>query len=154
MFNTTDDTQQKGKSLNVSAMCFYLSNDGSQVTRFTLFFSHKLRHSGQNAYFAREIHYGCLLGSAALFPVNRSRHNKTTTPLQHRGRASGALGFNSVEGSAAAVLPPTATQNVSAVERETVRICLAENIFISVYPASLTTNCCISVGSAGHFLAH
>lgn len=36
---------------NVSAMCFHLCSDGSQVTKFTVFFfppSHKLRYSKQN----------------------------------------------------------------------------------------------------------
>lgn len=94
---------------NVSAMCFHLCSDGFQVTKFTLFFfiSPHINYDTPNKTLPCSdwIHQDLFLFSA-----------KSLVALQRRGKASGALRFDSVESSAAAVFPQTMTTYIYSRE--------------------------------------
>lgn len=69
-------------------MCFHLCSDGSQVTKFTLFFSHKLGHFNKTLIKFTKTFFCDLSSLAPVFSFissNGNMHNK----------ASGALKGNS-----------------------------------------------------------
>lgn len=115
-------------------MCFHLCSDGSQVIHPHFFFSHELRRPKQNSALALIKFSFFFCDSSALAPVTSFISSTgtcttmlTTTPLQKRGKASGALRFDPVDSSAAAVLPQTIMLRMSTVECKEVGFCHSEN---------------------------